>query len=169
MKVGIEVTVVAPEVNPAAAIDKELWSCSRSAKVCYKTRLIPGTADGREMRLKKIIAESDVVYTDTWVDMEFFTDPTFAEERERRLEKMMTLSVEFRTVEEGTIARLCTASPAHHGYEISQVNSSTMNVQLSFDQSENRLHSMKAILLKIAFAFLSHKPSERVSPRHRAR
>ena len=143
MKVGIEVTVVAPEVNPAA-VDKELWDAA-ARKGLYKvldTRSINvGSA------LASVIAESDIVYTDTWVDMEFFTDPTFAEERERRLKKMMPYQLNAELLK-GYTGKIMHCLPAHHGYEIAGevVNDERAII---FEQSENRLHSMKAILLKL--------------------
>ena len=138
MKVGIEVTVVAPEVNPAA-VDKELWDAA-ARKGLYKTF-------GTDTELEKVIAETDIVYTDTWVDMEFFTDPAFAEERERRLKKMMPYQLNTELLE-GHTCKIMHCLPAHHGYEISGelVNDERAII---FEQSENRLHSMKAILLKL--------------------
>ena len=138
MKVGIEVTVVAPEVNPAA-VDKELWDAA-ARKGLYKTF-------GTDTELEKVIAETDIVYTDTWVDMEFFTDPAFAEERERRLKKMMPYQLNTELLE-GHACKIMHCLPAHHGYEISGelVNDERAII---FEQSENRLHSMKAILLKL--------------------
>ena len=72
----MEVTVVAPEMNPAA-VDEELYEAARKAGT-YKT----------SDELHQAIASSDVVYTDTWVDMEFFTDPAFKEEKERRIKTL---------------------------------------------------------------------------------
>ena len=143
MKVGIEVTVIAPEVNPAS-VAKELWD-EASRKGLYKTH--DTNTESVESSLEKVIAESDVVYTDTWVDMEFFTDPAFAKERKLRLEKMMPyqLNAELLKAHE---CRIMHCLPAHHGYEIS---GELVNDERSiiFKQSENRLHSMKAILLKL--------------------
>ena len=93
MKVGLEVTVIAPEVNPAA-IDEALWA-EAEQKGCYKP--ISTDLSGDTFALQEIIAESDIVYTDTWIDMEFFTDPDFAEERERRDEKDDALPIKPRT------------------------------------------------------------------------
>lgn len=143
MKVGVEVTVVAPEVNPAA-VDKELWS-KASQRGLYKK--IDTDTRGVARALEKAIAESDIVYTDTWVDMEFFTDPAFAKERKRRLEKMMPYQLN-ADVLAGHECRVMHCLPAHHGYEIS---GELVDAERSiiFDQSENRLHSMKAIILKL--------------------
>ena len=143
MKVGIEVTVVAPEVNPAA-VDEKLWDAA-ARKGLYKTVRTNGT--NADVALKKAVAESDIVYTDTWVDMEFFTDPAFAAERERRLEKMMPYQLNAELLK-GYAGKIMHCLPAHHGYEIA---GELVNDERSiiFEQSENRLHSMKAILLKL--------------------
>ena len=143
MKVGLEVSVVAPEVNPAA-IDKELWD-EASRKGLYKK--IDTDAIGVNNSLEKIVAESDIVYTDTWIDMEFFTDPAFAKERKHRLEKMMPYQLNAELLK-GHKCKVMHCLPAHHGYEISGalVNDAR---SIIFEQSENRLYSMKAILLKL--------------------
>ena len=143
MKVGIEVTVVAPEINPAA-VDKELWDAA-AQKGLYKT--LDTDTPNISPALEKVIAESDIVYTDTWVDMEFFTDPSFAEERERRLKKMAPYQLNAELLN-GHDCKIMHCLPAHHGYEITGelVNDERAII---FDQSENRLHSMKAILLRL--------------------
>jgi ornithine carbamoyltransferase len=143
MKVGIEVTVVAPEINPAA-VDKELWDAA-AQKGLYKT--LDTSTPNISPALEKVIAESDIVYTDTWVDMEFFTDPSFAEERERRLKKMAPYQLNAELLN-GHDCKIMHCLPAHHGYEIT---GELVNDERSiiFDQSENRLHSMKAILLRL--------------------
>ena len=143
MKVGIEVTVVAPEVNPAA-VDKELWDAA-ARKGLYK--VLDTDSINVDSALESVIAESDVVYTDTWVDMEFFTDPSFAEERERRLKKMMPYQLNTQLLE-GHECKIMHCLPAHHGYEIAGevVNDERAII---FEQSENRLHSMKAIVLRL--------------------
>ena len=143
MKVGIEVTVVAPEVNPAA-VDKELWNAA-ARKGLYK--VLDTSSINIGSALESVIAESDIVYTDTWVDMEFFTDPAFAEERERRLKKMMPYQLNTERLD-GHDCKIMHCLPAHHGYEIS---GELVNDERSiiFEQSENRLHSMKTILLRL--------------------
>ena len=76
MKVGMEITVVAPMTNPAAA-DEALLAEARQTGLCKSSDC-----------LSEAIAESDVVYTDTWVDMEFFANPEFEVEKQRRIDLM---------------------------------------------------------------------------------
>lgn len=143
MKVGMEVSVIAPEINPAA-VDKGLWS-EAIEKGCYKPIDI-GTIDNLD-KLQKAIGKCDVVYTDTWVDMEFFTDPDFAVERERRIGLMKPYQLNANLLRD-LDCRIMHCLPAHRGYEI---DGNLMDDPRSviFEQSENRLHSMKAIMLHL--------------------
>ncbi len=143
MKVGLKVTVIAPEINPAA-VDAELWK-EAERKGCYKTVSTDRIDD--TFALQEVIAQNDVIYTDTWIDMEFFTDPDFAEERERRIKLMMPYQLN-TTLLAGIDCKIMHCLPAHRGYEISgDLLDDPRSV--IFDQSENRLHSMKAIMLKL--------------------
>ena len=143
MKVGLEVTVIAPEINPAA-VDSELWE-EAERKGCYKAVSTDRIED--TLALQEVIAQNDVVYTDTWIDMEFFTDPDFAEERDRRIKLMMPYQLN-PTLLAGIDCKVMHCLPAHRGYEISgELLDDPRSV--IFEQSENRLHSMKAIILKL--------------------
>ncbi len=143
MKVGLEVSVIAPEINPAA-VDEELLS-EAEQKGCYKAVSI--VADHSVSVLQEVIAESDVVYTDTWIDMEFFADPNFAEERERRINMMLPYQLNLSLLD-GLDCRIMHCLPAHRGYEISDELLDDPR-SIIFEQSENRLHSMKAILIHL--------------------
>jgi len=142
-KIGLKVTVIAPEINPAA-VDKELWSDAEQSGsyIAINTETIDSKGT-----LQEIIAENDVVYTDTWIDMEFFTDPDFAEEKERRMNLMMPFQLNSALLN-GLDCKIMHCLPAHRGYEIAgELLDDPRSV--IFQQSENRLHSMKAILLKL--------------------
>ena len=135
LKTGMEVTVVAPEINPAA-VDEELYEAARKAGT-YKT----------SDQLHEAIAGSDVVYTDTWVDMEFFTDPAFEEEKERRIQTLSPYQLNAELLA-GQDVLVMHCLPAHRGYEISgEIVEDPRSIM--FDQSENRLHSMKGLILKL--------------------
>ncbi|MFH1571556.1 MAG: ornithine carbamoyltransferase [Gemmatimonadota bacterium] len=136
LKVGMHVTAVTPETNPAAR-DDELLGQARAAGL-YETA----------EDLRAVVQRSDVVYTDTWIDMEYFNDPAFAGEKERRTRQFGPLQIN-RALMEGTDTLIMHCLPAHRGYEISgdMVEDPRSVV---FDQAENRLHSQKAVLLKVA-------------------
>ena len=134
-KTGVELTTVAPIFNEAAR-DEELM------KEAEKTGLWKKTLDA-----KKAVTDADFVYTDTWIDMEFFTDPKFAEEKEKRLRLMMPYQVNSAMLK-GSKAFVMHDMPIHRGYEIS--SDAIENPQsVIYEQAENRLYSAKAILLKL--------------------
>jgi ornithine carbamoyltransferase len=79
--------------------------------------------------------------------MEFFTDPKFAQEKERRLNLMMPYQIN-KELLKGSDAYIMHDMPIHRGYEIGgDIIEDTRSV--IYEQSENRLYSAKAILLKL--------------------
>jgi ornithine carbamoyltransferase len=126
---------VTPIVNEAAR-DDELREAAK------KTGLWETTLDA-----KKAVKDADFVYTDTWIDMEFFTDPKFAEEKEKRLKLMMPYQIN-STLLKNSHAYVMHDMPIHRGYEISPEAISDPK-SVIFEQAENRLYSAKAILLKL--------------------
>jgi ornithine carbamoyltransferase len=97
--------------------------------------------------LKDIIKEIDVVYVDTWVDMEFFNDPHFQQEKQKRLDIMMPYQVNEELLK-GSKARVMHDMPMHPGYEITRpVIEAHLDTILR--QSKNRMHIQKAIILTL--------------------
>jgi len=135
-KTDVKITTVTPMFNEPAR-DNELMETAK------KTGLWKTTLDTR-----KAVRDVDFVYTDTWIDMEFFTDPKFAEEKQKRLKLMMPYQINKQLLKESN-AYIMHDMPIHRGYEIStDVIEDPKSV--IYEQSENRLHSAKAILLKLA-------------------
>ena len=134
-RTGVKITAVTPIVNDAA-FDKELVETAK------KTGLYETTLD-----VKKAVKDADVVYTDTWVDMEFFLDPKFKEEKEKRIKLMLPYQIN-KQLMRGSNALIMHDMPIHRGYEISDDMIDSPN-SIIFDQSENRLHSEKGILLEL--------------------
>ena len=134
-KTGVELTTVTPIFNEPAR-DDELM---RKAK---KTGLWKTTLDA-----KKAVKDADFVYTDTWIDMEFFTDPKFAGEKEKRLKLMMPYQINEELMK-GSSAYIMHDMPIHRGYEIS-ADAIENPKAVIYEQAENRLYSAKAILLKL--------------------
>jgi len=97
--------------------------------------------------LKKAVKDADFVYADTWVDMEFFMDPKFAAEKEKRVKTMMPYQIN-KELLEGTSAYVMHDMPIHRGYEIS-ADAIENPKSVIYEQAENRLYSAKAILLKL--------------------
>ncbi|RLI44489.1 ornithine carbamoyltransferase [Candidatus Bathyarchaeota archaeon] len=134
-KVGVEITTVTPLVNEPS-FDKELVERAKQTGL-YKTTL----------DVKEAVKNSDIVYTDTWIDMEFFLNPEFKEEKEKRIKLMKPYQVNAELLK-GSDALIMHDMPMHRGYEISEDAIESPN-SIIYEQSENRLHSAKGILLKL--------------------
>jgi ornithine carbamoyltransferase len=134
-KTGVELTTVTPIINKHAR-DDELMQAAK------KTGLWKTTLD-----VKEAVADADFVYTDTWIDMEFFTDPKFAVEKEKRLKQMMPYQIN-KELLKGSNAYIMHDMPIHRGYEIS-ADAIENPKSVIYEQAENRLYSAKAILLKL--------------------
>jgi ornithine carbamoyltransferase len=134
-KVGMNITTVTPMVNEPS-LDKELVERAKKTGL-YKTT----------MDVRKAVKDCDIVYTDTWVDMEFFVDPKFKEEKEKRIKLMTPYQVNEKLLRRSG-ALIMHDMPIHRGYEITDNVIESPN-SIIYDQSENRLYSAKGILLKL--------------------
>jgi ornithine carbamoyltransferase len=134
-KMGVKITAVTPLVNEAS-VDEELL------KKAKRTGLYEASMD-----VKAAVKDCDVVYTDTWVDMEYFLDPKFKAEKERRIKLMLPYQVNKKLLG-GSDALIMHDMPIHRGYEIADNMIKSPNSIIYF-QSENRLHTAKAILMKL--------------------
>ena len=134
-KTGVKITTVTPITNEPS-LDKELVENAK------KTGLYDTT-----LNVKETVKDADFVYTDTWVDMEFFLDPKFKEEKEKRIKLMKPYQIN-RELMKDSNALIMHDMPIHRGYEISAEVIESHN-SIIYEQSENRLHSAKGILLKL--------------------
>ena len=132
---SMKITTVTPIIHEPAS-DKELIEKAKKTGL-YETTLNP----------KKALEDADIVYTDTWVDMELFQDPRFNQEKEKRISKMMPFQINAELMKDSN-ALVMHDMPIHRGYEISPEMIDSPN-SIIFDQAENRLHSEKAVLLKL--------------------
>lgn len=135
VKLGMKITTVSPEFNEACRNQKMLDEAAA-------TGLYRNTLD-----LQAAVAEADVVYTDTWVDMEYFLDPKFEELKKQRIEKMLPYQLNEALLKNSN-ALIMHDMPIHTGYEIDRWAIESPN-SIIFDQSENRLHAEKAVLLTL--------------------
>lgn len=133
--VGMKLILVTPETNPAAA-DPALM----------KRIMAKGNVEICE-DLQDAAARSNFVYTDTWVDMEFFNDESFAAEKERRINKMLPYQLNEESLK-GSEAWILHDMPIHPGYEISEelVDSPRSRI---YEQAENRLYAQQALMLHL--------------------
>jgi ornithine carbamoyltransferase len=132
---GMQITAVTP-ITHNLARDDELVERAK------KTGLYHTTRDA-----ENAVADADVVYTDTWVDMELFLDPKFKAEKEKRISIMTPYQVNSQLMKNSR-ALIMHDMPIHRGYEISGEMVDAPN-SVIFEQAENRLHSEKAILLRL--------------------
>lgn len=134
-KTGAKLTTVTPIFNEPSR-DKELMEGAK------KTGLWQTSSD-----VKAAVKDADFVYTDAWVDMEFFTDPKFAGEKEKRVKQMMPYQVN-KDLLRSSDAFIMHDMPIHRGYEMTaDVVESPKSI--IYEQAENRLYSAKTIILKL--------------------
>lgn len=138
-KLGIKIVVVAPEVD-MASFDQELKEQTE------KTGLV-----SRTLNIEEALKEADYIYTDTWLNMEFFdkgeVKPEYRDEYEKRKNKLQSYQLNaFLVNSYAPQAKIMHCMPCHVGYEISRDAIDHPN-SIIFEQAENRLHMQKAILL----------------------
>ena len=133
-RMGVNITTVTPVINDQS-VDKELVGKAE------RTGLYRTTLD-----VRKAVQDSDVIYTDTWVDMEFFLNPKFKEKKEERIRLMKPYQVNNELLKDSD-ALIMHDMPIHRGYEMSADVIENPN-SIIYEQSENRLHSARGILLK---------------------
>jgi ornithine carbamoyltransferase len=134
-KAGVRIVTVTPLVNEAS-FDGELVEAAKA------TGLYENSLD-----VKAAVEDSDVIYTDTWVDMEFFLDPKFKKEKKKRIKTMLPYQVNRKLLGDSN-ALIMHDMPIHRGYEIADDLVESAN-SVIYSQSENRLYSAKAVLLKL--------------------
>lgn len=133
---GAHFTLCAPEFDPPA-IDEEQLEILRSSPL-YEENPDPVEA----------VKGADVLYTDTWINMEHFNNPEYADEKLRRYQTFMPYQLNEEKLEmtgkDTTVVMHCL--PAHKGFEVSDTVLYHPN-SIIFDQAENRLHAQKALML----------------------
>jgi ornithine carbamoyltransferase len=133
IQTGANFTLAVPERHPPS-LDEELLDMLKASGRYRETADLGAAMEG-----------ADVVYTDTWIDMEYFSDPAFAEEKQRRIDTFQPYQVnEALIAGRETLVMHCL--PAHKGYEVSETVLDSPN-SVVFDQAENRLHAQKALML----------------------
>jgi ornithine carbamoyltransferase len=132
----MKIVTVTPLINEAS-IDQTIIEKAKS------TGLYSNSMD-----VHASVEDCDVIYTDTWVDMEFFLDSKFAKEKEKRVNLMLPYQINKKLLANNGDALLMHDMPIHRGYEISD-EVITLPNSVIYTQSENRLHSAKAILNKL--------------------
>ncbi|BDA79588.1 ornithine carbamoyltransferase [Leptospira kobayashii] len=132
---GIHLTLVTPIASPDSIVAEVVERGKSKGTVSW------------EKDLKTAVRDADYVYTDTWVDMEFFNDPKFQKEKEERIELMMPYQINSELLKH-TKAKVMHDMPIHAGFEITR--EVVLNERsIIFTQAENRLDAQKAVILKL--------------------
>ena len=97
--------------------------------------------------MQKIIKEVDVVYTDTWIDMEFINDKTYASLKDERIKKMLPFQIN-RKLMQGSKAIVLHDMPIHTGYEISR-DIVEEHIKYILQQAENKKYAAQSILMTL--------------------
>ncbi|MCR9141438.1 MAG: ornithine carbamoyltransferase [bacterium] len=129
----VELTLVTP-IAPTESIDVDLRDNLKSKGLLVET-----------LDIAEAVAKTEYVYTDTWVDMEFFDDPAYAPLKEERIKTMMPYQLNAALLKNSS-AKILHDMPIHPGYEITEDVVESPNA-LIFKQAENRLEVQKAIIL----------------------
>ena len=135
LHVGIKLLLVTPGANPAASDPKLM-------KRALATGLVEQLTD-----LKEAAQRSDFVYTDTWVDMEFFDDESFLREKQRRTQQMLPFQLNEDNLA-GSDAYILHDMPIHPGFEIDEALVDSPR-SLIYQQAENRLYAQQALMLHL--------------------
>lgn len=138
-KLGIKVSIVAPEIDPDS-VDEELNAQAEATGLVERT-----------MDIAKAMEGASFVHTDTWMNMEFFENgqvkEEFKDEYYRKKEKFMPYQLNAKLINDhAPDAKIMHCMPCHIGYEISRDAVDHPNAVI-FDQAENRMHMQKAMIL----------------------
>jgi ornithine carbamoyltransferase len=142
-RLGGKLIGVCPIVNESTISDRE------------RTEVLSGTEnlefyDGEEAtpaKLKEIADGADILYTDTWVDMEFFDNPEFKDFQEERIRTMNPFSLTAELLSDSH-AVVMHDMPIHTGFEIEREVVES-HVEIILNQAENRRHVAKGIFLEL--------------------
>ena len=128
------------QVTPIEAPDKVVAQIDEQAR---QTGNWIETHDVREA-----VRNSDVVYTDTWVDMEFFGRADKKEQNDQRIGAMMPYQVNASLLAVRPGIKVMHDMPMHPGYEISREAIEDENA-IIFQQAENRMWLQNALMLRL--------------------
>lgn len=132
---NVQLTLVCPVANKES-IDRDL-----KKKIIAKGLLVE-TLDKYEA-----VKDADYVYTDTWIDMEFFSNPDYADLKKDRISLMLPYQINADLLKNSS-AKIMHDMPIHPGYEIA-ANMVDHENSIIFDQAENRLDAQKAIMVTL--------------------
>ena len=142
-KLGGKLIGVCPIINESSIFKQEI------PDVIKRTENLEfyGKSDITPEKLEEIVSGADIVYTDTWVDMEYFSNPEFKDLKEERVNMMKPYALTAELVKNSS-AVVMHDMPIHPGYEIDRDVVET-HLETILNQAENRRHVAKGIFLHL--------------------
>jgi ornithine carbamoyltransferase len=133
-KLGIQLSIATPKADAKGeSLDEDTQSMiSSSDRIQHVTDP------------KEVIGSADFVYTDTWIDMQYFNNPDFKNEKDARVKQMAPYQIN-RALVKGINCKIMHDMPIHDGYEITPEMVRDPR-SIIFEQAENRLHAQKGLL-----------------------
>jgi ornithine carbamoyltransferase len=141
-KLGGRLYAVTPIVNGPSK-DEELYRTALQSGNFYDV----GQGNPTVGEMTELVKEMDVIYTDTWVDMEFINDKRFENLKNERISKMLPFQINAALLKDSR-AVVMHDMPIHAGYEIDRVMVER-HFPLIMQQAENRKWAQMAVLLTL--------------------
>ncbi len=120
-------------LSPSGSVDQAEKQKAHRANLLVET-----------LKFSLALENADFIYTDTWVDMEFFLDTSKRSMLAERKRIMMPYQLNRENLGDSK-AKIMHDMPIHDGYEITNELVYAEN-SIIFEQSKNRLYAQKAIL-----------------------
>lgn len=134
-RIGTQIVAIAPIVNEPSW-DQELVDFAEKSGFFRRSE-----------NLRAEVRDADAVYTDSWVDMEFFLDPKFEAEKKKRIDLMLPYQLNQDNLADSK-ALIMHDMPIHVDYEIDRATIEDPR-SIIFPQSWNRMHGQNALMLKL--------------------
>ena len=138
-RLGGKLIGVCPIINAATISSQDVENVvntTQNFEFYDGSKITPG-------KLKDLVNGVDIVYTDTWVDMEFFNNPDYAAAKEERINLMKPFGLAAELLKDSR-AKVMHDMPMHPGYEIERDVIET-HLETILHQAENRRHVAKGI------------------------
>jgi ornithine carbamoyltransferase len=141
-KLGGELFAAAPVINEPS-VDKTLYETALNTGKFHDI----GAGNPAIIEVKKIIKDMDVFYTDTWLDLEFVNDPSYARLKKERTARMQPFQINSDLLN-GSQKVVLHDMPIHVGYEISR-ETVEANMKTILQQADNRKYAAQSILMSL--------------------
>ena len=135
LALGVHLTLVCP-IREDDTVDEE-----------SRRRLLDAGQLTETLDAGSALVDADYVYTDTWLNMEYYNDPSYEHKKKVRCELMLPYQINAERVSNSR-AKIMHDMPIHPGYEIAE-DMVECEQSIIYDQAENRLDAQKAIMLHL--------------------